>query len=76
MNRLQSALVAAILLVGALVVVLALRNRQPPVLPADEEHASFPGAEPCLACHGPDGGLPRSQNHPLGDDCLRCHGRN
>jgi mono/diheme cytochrome c family protein len=30
--------------------------------------------EDCVVCHGPEGGSPRDPNHPIGNDCLRCHG--
>ena len=41
-------------------------------MPQDVDHV-WNGAEGCLDCHGPDGGLPKSQNHPVGRDCQRCH---
>jgi hypothetical protein len=75
MNRKQIVAVLALLAIAALVAVLALRNPQPPILPPDEDHAVFDGAEACLVCHGASGGVPRSRNHPLGEDCTRCHGR-
>jgi len=56
---------------AALVGVLVLRNRQAPAMPADADHV-WRSADGCLVCHGPDG-LPRSPNHPVGRDCLRCH---
>jgi len=74
MSRKQLALLSALALVAALVLVLALRTRRPPFLPNDEAHASGTAVEACLSCHGPEGPSPRSQNHPLGRDCLRCHG--
>ena len=66
---------AALLLAAGLILVLALRNPQPPLLPADEFHLPASAAADCLVCHGADGELPRGQNHPLGNDCSRCHGR-
>lgn len=74
MRRTQIIALAVLLAAGVLVAVLALRNPQPPVLPADEDHARFAGPGACLDCHADDGVLPRSRNHPLGDDCTRCHG--
>jgi hypothetical protein len=70
MSRNQIVLLIVLALGAALVLALALRSRQAPFLPADEDHR---GAQPCDECHGPDGVLPRSQNHPLGEDCFRCH---
>jgi hypothetical protein len=67
-------LLALIAVSAALVAYLAVRNPQPPQLPVDEAHASRLGATPCLDCHGPAGPAPRSRSHPLGQDCLRCHG--
>ena len=74
MNRTQIMSLSAIVVVAALVAYLALRNPQPPILPADPDHASFDTAGTCLICHGPDGCMPKSTNHPLGNDCTRCHG--
>jgi hypothetical protein len=75
MKRAQGLSLLAVAAVAAIVIYLAARNRQAPFLPADSEHAAFVGAEPCMTCHGPDGGSPQSKNHPLGNDCTRCHGR-
>jgi cytochrome c553 len=75
MSRNQIVLLIVLALVAALVLALALRSRQAPFLPGDEDHRSSPSAQPCAECHGPDGVLPRSQNHPLGEDCFRCHAR-
>ena len=72
MKRAQWISLAVIFVFAALIVVLMLRNRQPPVLPADEEHV-WHSTEACMECHGPDG-TPVSPNHPVGRDCLRCHG--
>jgi len=74
LSRAQAVALVALVALAAIVVVLAMRNPQPPVLPDDEYHASFNGPAACLECHGPDGAVPRSRNHPLGDECLRCHG--
>jgi len=74
MNRTQWILLALLALILLLVAVLALRNPQPPVLPADETHAASRGAEACLECHASDGPAPRSRTHPVGSDCRRCHG--
>ena len=76
MSRRQGVLLAILVAVAAAVCWLALRTRQPPVLPADATHAASLGAGPvqCLTCHGPGRPSPRGPNHPLGDDCFRCHG--
>lgn len=75
MKPVQITLLALIVIVAALVLFVVLRNPQPPLLPADPAHAVFSGSAACLDCHGPDGDLPRSKQHPLGPECLRCHGR-
>lgn len=75
MKPVQRASLAALALIAGLVLFLALRTRQPPFLPRDEPHAQFVGAGPCLVCHGAEGPAPQSKNHPLGNDCTRCHGR-
>ena len=71
----QRVSLAAVVLVAAAVLYLTTRNRQPPFLPTDADHRVFEQAATCMVCHGPAGGLPQSKNHPLGNDCLRCHGR-
>lgn len=74
MNRKQLILLAIIFLSAALIAWLALSSRQPPLLPGDETHATFESAATCLACHGPEGTVPQAPKHPLGEDCVRCHG--
>lgn len=67
-------LLLLLLLAAAAVGWLALRSRQPPLLPPDAAHAEAAGAPACLECHGPGAPVPRGPNHPLGEDCRRCHG--
>jgi cytochrome c553 len=74
MRRVQLVLFAALAALAALVLVFALRNRQPPFLPTDSDHDPSRGTAVCLVCHGPEGPSPRGANHPNGIDCLRCHG--
>lgn len=74
MSRRQWILLAVLALLAALAGWAAVALRQAPRLPADETHARFEGPAACLACHGPDGPAPRGPDHPLGDECLRCHG--
>jgi len=73
MKRTQLIALGTVVLFAALVVIMALRTRQAPVLLADEDHV-FVSSETCDSCHSAEGGLPRSLNHPVGKDCLRCHG--
>jgi hypothetical protein len=75
MSRAQRILLGVLAVVALLVVWLSLRTRQPPILPNDEDHRGVTDMESCGVCHGPDGVLPRSPDHPLGFDCLRCHGQ-
>lgn len=75
MKSVQAISVLVILVLAAVVVFLAMRERQPPLLPGDADHARFIAAEACLSCHGPQGSHPQGKNHPLGADCMRCHGR-
>ena len=74
MTRKQHVLLAGIGIAAALVVVLTLRTRRPPFVPHDADHDTAASVETCLACHGPGAPAPRSPNHPVGRDCLRCHG--
>ena len=74
MSRTQVILILVLLVLAALVAGLAFRTRQPPLLPHDSEHASFTDAATCLVCHGPDGPVPQSKNHPRRLDCMQCHG--
>jgi len=75
MNRKQSIVLAAIVIAAAFIAWLALSSRQPPLLPPDDAHTAFESAGACLSCHRADGAVPQSPRHPLGEDCLRCHGR-
>lgn len=75
MSRKQIALLVVVALAAVAVFLLARSNRQPPLLPGDEEHAAFVSADACLQCHGPDGPYPRGRSHPVGRECLQCHGR-
>ena len=75
MKRRQWIVLAAIFVAAAFVAWLALSSRQPPLLPADEVHRRFESAEACMDCHAAGASSPQSQKHPLGDDCLRCHGQ-
>jgi len=74
MNRKQCVILAAIGIVGAFVAWLAWSSRQPPLLPQDDVHATFESARACLSCHRAGGAVPQSARHPLGEECLRCHG--
>lgn len=74
MNRKQWTLLVAIVVAAGFIAWLARSSRQPPMLPANDVHAAFESAGICLSCHGAQGAVPRSPRHPLGDDCLRCHG--
>ena len=73
MKRTQVILLVVLALVALVVLFLALSTRQAPFLPGDEDHRGLGGERECVVCHGPDGALPRSTNHPLGEDCYRCH---
>ena len=73
MTRAQRGLLVALAALALVVAFVALRTRKPPFLPADATHQSFESATTCLECHGPDGAVPRSKNHPLGNECMRCH---
>jgi cytochrome c553 len=66
---------AVIALAAGFVAWLAYATRQAPLLPDDDLHATFQSARACLGCHGPEGAVPQPPKHPLGEDCLRCHGR-
>jgi len=64
--------VCGLLAFAAIVSVLMLRNRHPPAMPDNTDH-TWRGADGCLVCHGPNGRAPRTPNHPVGRECLRCH---
>jgi len=76
MTRKQAIPLALLLATAALVVALALRTRQPPILPRNAEHAASAatGNAACVDCHALEGAVPRGPDHPPGEDCLRCHG--
>lgn len=73
MKRKQVALLGCLAALAGLVAWLAVRNPQPPLVPPDRDHV-FVSDEGCLTCHGPAGSLPKTPTHPIGNDCLRCHG--
>ena len=73
MSRTQIILVVALLLVAALILVLVFRNPPIPFRPDDADHRGGGGSPGCVECHDPDGVYPRGQNHPVGQDCFRCH---
>jgi cytochrome c553 len=75
MTRRQLVMLVLVVMVAAFIAGLALRTDKPPWMPEDADHAIFVDAEGCVVCHGPEGPLPRSRNHPVGMDCMRCHGR-
>jgi cytochrome c553 len=75
MNSKQWVILSVVAFAAAFIAWLAWSSRQPPLLPEDDAHASFVGAGACLECHGPEGAVPQSREHPLGEDCVRCHGR-
>ncbi len=74
MSRKQIVLLSLLGLSAAFVVVLALRNPQPPMMPRDAQHGSFESAAACLECHAPGRPVPQSAKHPVGRDCTHCHG--
>lgn len=73
MRRKQIVLLSMLALLAALIAWIAVRNKKPPFLPSDAIHSTAAGTETCLTCHGPDGAMPRSKNHPQATDCFRCH---
>ena len=74
MTRIQRILLVVLVVAVSFVAWITYRTRQPPVLPDDAEHRRFVNAETCLTCHEADGPRPQSSTHPVGLDCLRCHG--
>ena len=74
MNRKQRIILSFIAFAAAFIAWLAWSSRQPPLLPDDQTHATFVNATTCLECHGQDGAVPQTRQHPLGEDCVRCHG--
>lgn len=75
MSRRQTMLLIGLALLVALGVWVAARNPEPPLLPDDEYHRNAYDVSECLYCHGKEGDAPRDRNHPIGDECSRCHGR-
>jgi hypothetical protein len=75
MSRSQLIALAVVACLAAFIIYLSFRERQPPFLPADADHSVFTGAESCLVCHDLNGDASRAKNHPLGNECSRCHGR-
>ena len=74
MNRKQWIILAVIASAAAFIAWLAWASRQPPLLPKDDAHETFASPGACMGCHGTEGAVPQSSRHPLGEECLRCHG--
>ena len=74
MKRTQLILLGLLALVAIGAVFLMLRNPQPPILPDNADHRWI-NADTCLDCHGVGRSHPQPRNHPVGRDCMRCHGR-
>ena len=74
MKRTQWIAFGALFAFAALVLVFALRNRQAPQMPPDEDHG-WRNAETCLECHAPGKQHLENPNHPVGRDCLQCHAK-
>ncbi len=72
MNRTQIIALGAVLLMVAVILVLTLGSRQPPVMPGDEDHTGFLDAETCMGCH--DRESLQEVNHTPRLDCVACHG--
>jgi len=75
MKRSQGIVLVVLALAAAFVLWLSVKSRQPPLLPQDDTHAAWESAATCDTCHGADAAVPKPAKHPLGFDCLRCHGR-
>ena len=72
MKRVQWIAFGGLVLLAGFVLVLMLRNPRAPALPGNANHV-WREADTCLVCHDTNGMMPRTPNHPVGRDCLRCH---
>lgn len=73
MSRVQWIALAGLLLLALLIVRVGMGARKPPFLPVDRDHSPAMPTAQCLHCHGPGGSSPRPSDHPIGNDCGRCH---
>ncbi len=63
---------AGLLVIAGMIWLLATRQ-PPPEIPSDPVHQEARRASTCVECHGVDGPMPRTKNHPLNDRCFQCH---
>lgn len=58
--------------VGLVMIVVLFGWTRAPDIPRDMDHARST-EENCLTCHGPGEENDRPKNHPLNNDCFKCH---
>ena len=73
MKKNQIIALIALAALAVLAVLFAMSAKEPPALPANNTHAVWNGPERCHVCHGPGAAQAKPKNHPIGNDCLRCH---
>lgn len=73
MNRKDMMFLAIALAVVALLYVLSISGKEPPLLPADEVHAGITDREQCKECHAPGKVKPMNPHHPFKEQCFNCH---
>ncbi len=73
MKRTQWIALGALALLALLVLRISMTSRTPPFLPADADHGPAVPLQRCLDCHSAGGEMPRGPDHPVGNDCSRCH---
>jgi cytochrome c553 len=67
-------IVFLLLVVSAVFLFIYTFRKTRPDIPSDEVHLSARRqSDVCLSCHGRNGDVPRSPNHPPGRECEQCH---
>ncbi len=69
--------VAFILSAAAVILLLVVLSsgKKPPLIPADNAHATLTTEAACTGCHAPGGTSPLKPSHPPKEQCLVCHKR-
>jgi hypothetical protein len=70
--KIKGALILAALAV-AMMVVIALADRQAPSIPRDTFHTIVINNAACTTCHTPGKQAPLKASHPSKEECMTCH---
>jgi hypothetical protein len=70
--KIKGALILAVL-AGAMMSVLALADKNVPLIPQDIFHTIVINNAACTTCHTPGKQAPLKASHPPNEECMLCH---